>query len=76
MCATVITELVRNIPVYDPETQQMNSLDSIMRKTASDYGGTYDVPLKNDPIGYTIKVIDDPSIENISEAFGLKKIFR
>ena len=72
----VITEIVRNIPVYDSDTNKMTSLDNFVRDSAKKYGVSYDLPIKDDPIGYTIKVINNPSPSNVIEAFGFKKYIR
>jgi hypothetical protein len=68
----VVTTVLRWAPVYDPERGRFVSFDNYMRGVASEFGysGT-GAPIEQDPIGASMSIFFDPSVENITEVLGL-----
>ena len=68
----VVAYIIRYVPVYNTDSGQFESFDSVMRGFASDYGySSSNAPIETDPVGAGIKIFFDPSPETITEMLGL-----
>lgn len=68
----VVTTIMRYVPVYDSERGKLVSFDSYMRGMASNFGySSSNSPIEQDPVGASISIFFDPSVENITQQLGL-----
>lgn len=57
--------LVRYVPVYDERSGRVVSFDSYTRSRAQEYDVAPGSPLAVDPVGASMRIYFDPSVENI-----------
>lgn len=65
------TTALRYLPIYDPSTHEVHTLDTVMRNMTKDLDPQGDTPLSRDPLGATVRLLWNPSLENISAMTGL-----
>ena len=68
--AELLATAVRLVPVFDSRQGRWRSFDAWARDEASSTG--VDAPFAHDPVGSTVRMIFDPSAENISRQLGLE----
>lgn len=67
----VVALVIRLVPIYQGDGK-FQSFDSWSRDLSSSYGSSYDnTPFNSDPVGSTLSIFFDSSLENITEQFGL-----
>lgn len=67
--AELLATAVRLVPVYDDRTGSWQSFDSWSRQQTSGSGS--DAPFADDPVGSTVRMLFDPSVQNISRQLGI-----
>ena len=69
--AEAVTLVLRYVPVLDLKNGSVQTFDSHMREMAKEYDSERGSPLDRDPVGATMKILFDPSPENIREMTGI-----
>ena len=70
-----LTLVLRYVPIIDSETDTVQTFDSYMRELAGDYSSASGSPIERDPVGATMRIFFDPSVETIQAmtGFGLSQ---
>ena len=66
-----VTLVLRYVPVIDLEYGTFQTFDSHMREMADSYDPESGSPMDRDPVGAAMKILFDPSPENITEMMGI-----
>ena len=66
-----VTLVLRYVPVIDLEDGTVQTFDSHMREMADTYDSQRGAPMDQDPVGAAMKILFDPSPENIIEMTGM-----
>ena len=66
-----VTLVLRYVPVIDLEDGTFQTFDSHMREMADTYDPESGSPMDRDPVGAAMKILFDPSPENITEMMGI-----
>lgn len=67
--AELVATAVRLMPVYDPQEGDWQSFDRWARDTGAETG--VDAPFTADPVGSTVRMMFDPSVQTIGDQLGL-----
>jgi hypothetical protein len=67
--AELLATAVRFVPVYDDRSGSWQSFDSWSRQQVGGSGS--DAPFAQDPVGSTVRMLFDPSAQNISRQLGI-----
>ena len=63
--------LLKHVPVVDLESGEVSTFDDYMRGTISSYGHSTGSPMDVDPVGAGMRILFDPSPENIGQMSGI-----
>lgn len=66
-----VAQVLRYVPVVDLEDGTVQTFDSHMREMADTYDSQRGSPIDRDPVGAAMKILFDPSPENIIEMTGI-----
>jgi hypothetical protein len=66
--AELVAIAVRLVPVYDPSSGEIQSFDAFARELTRDLGTGS--PFAADPVGTTVDLLFNPSVENVSRFLG------
>jgi hypothetical protein len=67
--AELLATAVRFVPVYDDRSGSWQSFDAWSRQQVGGSGS--DAPFTQDPVGSTVRMLFDPSLQNISRQLGI-----
>jgi hypothetical protein len=67
--AELLATAVRFVPIYDDRSDSWQSFDSWSRQQVGGAGS--DAPFAQDPVGSTVRMLFDPSAQNITRQLGI-----